>query len=420
MKPIDVLIYVDHPVRELDAMTAVGHLLARKGLSWDLVPLRKEEYSILTAYRPTLACFTWFYHEVDRGFERCRRYWPNARFVNLAFEQSVQQINRRLKSPKNPYVLQEVRHSCWSHAYAEDLRGKGVPAHGLKVNGSPVLALYQEPYRRMYPGRAELADAAGLDPAKRWVFIPENYNAAFYDEVKVEEYVRAGEKREDVLAYISWAEESLFRLVEWLADAPPDVEVVLRPRPGVGKPAFLAKLGDRVDRLPASVHITDTMTVREWVLASDAIASNFSTTMIEAGAAGKPVFMLAPVPFPSIVMNDWYGLVEQARDRQEFLAVLSGEREGSPDRLGAWAREGLMPAGDPIEALAAWLFELHGQAAGATTAVSGATRLMREAECGLRAWLKSVRRRRSHIPPQDLFGPEDVALRRRRWAEILG
>lgn len=420
VKPLDFLFFIDHPVRELDAMTAVGKMLSDQGYSWELIPLRADQWISLDQWHPVLACFTWFYFQEDKGFDRCRKYWPGTKYVNLAFEQSVQKINKRLKAPKHPYVLKEVWHSCWSEAYQQELIEKGVPAGKTRVNGSPVLGLYQEPYASLYPSREELAQATGLDAGKRWILIPENYNAAFYDQVKIEEYVAAGEKREDVVAYIQWAEESLFQLFDWLSRTPGSVEVIFRPRPGVGMPAYLEKLGDRVATLPPSVHITDQLTVREWVLRSDAVASNFSTTLIESGAAGRPTLMLAPLPFPDIVMNDWYQLVEQVPTEEAFQAMLSGELEGDPSQLGGWAKSTMTPHGDPIICLTEWLIELHREALGEDRHVDPLIDLDRRMRSGLKKARTALKNRGSSVPPQDAFGQDDVARRLRDWERILG
>jgi hypothetical protein len=420
VKPVDFLFFIDHPVRELDAMTAVGKMLSDQGFTWELIPLRADQWTSLDRWHPVLACFTWFYFQEDKGFDRCRKYWPGTKYVNLAFEQSVQKINKRLKSPKHPYVLKEVWHSCWSEAYQQELIAKGVSPEKTRVNGSPVLGLYQEPYASLYPSREHLARMAGLDPAKRWILIPENYNAAFYDDVKVEEYVAAGEKREDVVAYIRWAEDSLYRLFDWLSRTPETVEVIFRPRPGVGMPAYLEKLGDRVGALPPSVHITDALTVREWVLRCDAVASNFSTTLIESGAAGRPTFMLAPMPFPEIVMNDWYGLVEQAPTEEAFQAMLSGGLAGDPAQLGGWARSVMTPHGDPIVRLAQWLTEVHREALGGDRHVDPLLDLDRRMRSGLKKARTAIKTRGSSVPPQDAFGQAEVARRVEDWERILG
>jgi surface carbohydrate biosynthesis protein len=424
MKPIDFLFFIDHPVRELDAMTAVGRLLSKAGFTWDLVPLRADQWPIMDRWHPRVACFTWFYFREDRGFDRCLRHWPGTLYANLAFEQSVHKINRRLKAPKNPYVLSEVWHSCWSRAYQEELVEKGVPLEKTRVNGSPVLALYQAPYRELYPNREAIArmiherHGRSPDPSKRWILIPENYNAAFYDQVKVEEYVEAGEDRAEVEDYIRWAEESLFALADWLSVVPDQTEVILRPRPGVGKGPFLEKLGSRVDGFSPRVHVLDDLTVREWVLQSDGVASSFSTTMIESAAAGTPTYMLAPLEFPPYVMNDWYELTAQVPSQADFNAMLNGSLSGDPGRLGNWAKASLMPSGDPIQALAGWLIELRRHAEERDSFVDPLIDLERKARSGIRS-LKRVFGRKSWVPPQDAFSPEDVARRSEDWKRIL-
>jgi len=422
-QPVNILFFIDHRVREMDCLTAVGRLLEQRGLSVGYVPLRGEQYRSLTTFTPDLACFTWFYFQENSGFNRFRRYWPNTRFVNLAFEQSVNEINKNLKAPKHPYVVKEVWQSSWTVGWDEELERRGVPKEKRGINGHPVMALYQQPYCQIYPSRDEMAARFGLDPSKRWILIPENFNPAFHGPEKVDEYVAAGEDRQEIEAYFQWARDSLDSLVDWLMATPDDVEVIFRPRPGIGMKAYQERLGERMSRLPMSVKLLDDLTVREWILSCDAVASNLSTSLMESALAGKDTYVLAPYPFPPKVMIDWQTLVTQVQTKNQYLAKLRGEFPGDPAPLAAWVKSVMMPTGDPIANLADWLAEVHKEAMALPKPLGPAAAAVRERELAFKAWKRKVKLRLKGgyvLPPVDVFSDEDIAARGKDWQRILG
>lgn len=420
---VNILFFIDHRVREMDCLTAVGRLLEQKGLSVGYVPLRGEQYQSLTSFTPDLACFTWFYFHENSGFNRFRRYWPNTRFVNLAFEQSVNEINKNLKAPKHPYVVKEVWQSSWTLAWDEELERRGVPKGKRGINGHPVLALYQQPYCQIYPTRGEMAARFGLDPAKRWILIPENFNPAFHKPDKVDEYVAAGEDRQEIEAYFQWARDSLDSVVDWLMATPDDCEVIFRPRPGIGMKAYQDRLGERLNRLPKSVKMLDDLTVREWILVGDAVASNLSTSLMESALAGKDTYVLAPYPFPPKVMIDWQELVTQVQSRDQYLSLLSGDFPGDPDPLADWVRSTMMPAGDPIVKLADWLTEVHKEAMALPKPLGPAAEALRMKELAFKAWKRKAMLKVKGgyvMTPVDVFSDDDIAARGKDWQRILG
>ncbi len=422
-QPVNILFFIDHRVREMDCLTAVARLLNQKGLTTAFVPLRGETYHSLTSYTPDLACFTWFYFHENSGFNRIRRYWPNARYVNLAFEQSVNEINKNLKAPKHPYVVNEVWQSSWTYAWDEELGRRGVPANRREVNGHPVMALYQEPYSTLYPTKEVLAKQFKLDLTKRWILIPENFNPAFHGPEKVDEYVAAGENRAEIEAYFQWARDSLDALVDWLMATPDDVELIFRPRPGIGMKAYQERFGERLKQFPKSVKMLDDLTVREWILASDVVASNLSTSLMESALACKDTFVIAPLPFPDRVMIDWQSKVTQIQTKDQYLGALDGSFKGDPTELADWVKSTMMPVGDPIAKLADWLAEVHKEANALPKPLGPLGTKIRSKELEFKSWKRKTKLKLKggyQLPPVDVFSDEDIATRGRDWQRILG
>jgi hypothetical protein len=115
------------------------------------------------------------------------------------------------------------------------------------------------------------------------------------------------------------------------------------------------------------------------------VISSYSTTLIEAAVAGKPVFMLEPEPFPEVLQQDWYSLLDHIRSADEARTI--PDRQESGAALGKWARESMLSATDPIERL---VERLDGLLSGRIDPPPSATRA-------------SVTIRRSHFVPTSML-----------------
>jgi hypothetical protein len=89
--------------------------------------------------------------------------------------------------------------------------------------------------------------------------------------------------------------------------------------------------------------------VREWILASDMIFSSYSTTLLEAATARKPLYMLAPYPTPEFIHVDWNDLADKVLTQESFLETITQPELGENWRvLETWVVERMLSQGDPI------------------------------------------------------------------------
>jgi CDP-glycerol glycerophosphotransferase (TagB/SpsB family) len=131
--------------------------------------------------------------------------------------------------------------------------------------------------------------------------------------------------------------------------------MIVRPRPATPRGVFVDTCREALGKAP-DMHIIKEGTVREWILASDIVMSSYSTTLIEAAVANKPIYMIEPIHFPDYVQADWYELVPQIETLQKFLEVIGDP--AMPNTCGAlqtWAHQSAMNSVDPISDLANWL-----------------------------------------------------------------
>ncbi len=359
MKKIDILYLYEHVDRELDVACIVKiYLEQQHGLNAEIVqhPFGQLSPDLnLDGARPRVVAMPHAYYTpylLD---------WPKATYVSLMWEQLFYKGNRLVKMPRGTFALKHVLHHVWGEFSSDYLQEVGVPKEHIFVNGNMAYALYGEPYRRYYTGRDELARRYGLDPAKRWIFFPENYNWAFYTEEKLRgSQAKSGLPEGEVYAMRDFCRDSLDETIRWCSQVVAkneNVEIIVRPRPFVPLDEFKTFVNRVIPEMPARMRITKDESVREWIMASDGVVSSYSTSLIEAAVAGKPVFMLEPLPIPDSIHMSWHDLAPHVQTLSDFETVCSGV-SAADMRLGNWARRTMLGNGDPIRNLVRFLAQV--------------------------------------------------------------
>jgi surface carbohydrate biosynthesis protein len=352
MSSVDVVYLYENVARELDVACAVAALLRNRGVTTEIVQWPQSVPTLYGRVSPKVVVlpFCYFEHSFD-----CLLEWREAVFMNLSWEQIFYRGNVMAKTPRGRFAVSHVVHHAWSEIYADFLREQSIPNQYIFVNGHPAYALYDEPYRRYFVGRAELAARHGLDLGKRWVFFPENYNWAFYSDDMLRFFLRAGQSAEDVQQMRSFCADSFREVMQWFARlaSTGQVEAIIRPRPSTPIEHFRSAVEQAVGSVPASLHIIQDETVREWIMASDLVLSSHSTSLIEAAIARRRSSMVAPYPVPAPLRQEWHNLVACLGNESDFLEACLGDGSDSfDDRLARWARSTFLSNGDPIGNLA--------------------------------------------------------------------
>jgi hypothetical protein len=264
---------------------------------------------------------------------------------------------KAFKAPKDRFARQHLIYTAWGDFFAEYLREHAVPADKIRVIGNPALALYTLPYRRYYgQARSELAYLFGLELDRRWVFVPENYGWAFFKDNNVRDRIRRGFDPEEAFRYRDFALDSLKEAAIWWREAAQleGIELIVRPRPAIPTVNFRDAVLGFAGEIPDHLHIIKHDTVREWTLASDLVFSSYSTTLLDASLADKPVYMLTPYPIPDFLYAEWYDRTAKVSSYDEFVAAITANPvESNWMELQTWVRQQMMSQGDAISNLSA-------------------------------------------------------------------
>lgn len=355
---IDVLWFIEHSAREMDIACLGALLLARQKLRVVIKNIYLHEQEAVDKYDPKVVVTPFFYKANDNAIGTFVAKWPQAKFFNLAFEEIFYQGNEKVKSPQDDFTRHQVLHQAWGDFYLDFLEKYGVNPKNVFLNGNPVLELYLPPYRNYYPTKEVLAKKYGLSAKARWVFVPENYRWAFMPDGSIEGMSKIGGKKEEMLDMRRYCRQSLQKLLQWSnAAASEEIVVIFRPKPATSQKEVVEFFEAKVGYKAKYLHFIKGHSVREWILSSDVVISSFSTSLIEAAVAQKPVFMVEPLPLPNSFYNDWYEHVHRIKSEVDFLAA-TRVPAGQDQRLAGWAKKTMLSHGDPIKNLARHLGQL--------------------------------------------------------------
>jgi hypothetical protein len=433
---MQALALVEHVDRELDLICLLKVLLQRRhGIELKVANFYADAPLTLAGPPPRIVLTPFFYAVEDVVLHDYVHAWPDTRFVNLAWEQVFYPSHQVIKAPRDKFTRKKVTHLAWSQTFVDYLAGHDVVRERIKLVGHALYRLYGPPYRSYFRSREDLAREFGLDPAKPWVFVPENYRWAFFTDAKLKKLGQRGPEQDELKVMRDFCRRSLRVLMEW-CDAlagTGDVEVILRPRPATSQEE-LSRFSAEVfgEKAPAFRTIKG-RSARDWTLASDVVASSYSTVLIEAALAGKAIVRIEPEPAPPGLRYDWCELAPPAHDEAAFLAACKAADPAASTPLRDWAEAAFFPAGDPVERLTEAIAAEVKAAYAAEAAPSKAAKA-----AALRAWLRLLapalspqqrhalfaRHARGYFfnrdtHEKDLFAQSEVRARTERWRKLL-
>ncbi len=140
----------------------------------------------------------------------------------------------------------------------------------------------------------------------------------FFFRRKTPTLCREGGNLEEHLNMRAFCRESLAHVLRWCNDVGKndELEIIFRPRPATNSQQMETFFRESVGTPAAHLHFSKVETVRDWIMASDVILSSYSTSLIESAIAGKPIYMLEPVPIPDSLYCDWYDLVSRIHQQR--------------------------------------------------------------------------------------------------------
>ena len=317
---VDVLILIEHKVRELDTAVLLKYYFEKRGYSVIIDSIRFNKENVYLKYNPKIIICPYAYSDkaINRMQPLCR-FGNNPLFVNLHHEQ----IGFDGKYPHLPRgeAIKTV-HISWGKAFTDKLMMSGCKEKSIITCGNPRLDFYCLPLSKINLTREELAKKFELDPSKKWIlYIGDpghlcisniNPGSTTIDDTKMLFYKTASKNR-----------LSFFECVNnYIED---DCEFIYRPHPSYSS---IDKKDDRIKEmmLKKRFHFISDESIRNWIINVDTVLTFSSTSIIECAAASIPFYLIRFYECPNqCEYNMLKGYQHKIRDYLSFYQAVKGQ-----------------------------------------------------------------------------------------------
>lgn len=330
---VDILFLIEHRDRELDSICAITKELKLKyKLSVAIASL--SFHTLLAAFfirsKVVVIPFGWKGSDFPLSLFRAI-YGKRVIYVNLNLEQILSPVNQEYKKPRDQFAKTILKQFCWSEAFKKYLLDNEVVKENIYLTGNPVTSLLIERNLRHKDFlKRYLAEKFKLPLNFKWIFFPMNCGWAFISDYQIKSRVKAGYDEKKAFAYKKYLNRTINIIFNWIAQIKDEIKdknilFVLRPHPSVSVQQYKERFNELVGFVPDFVHIFKELTAKDWLVASDACYTNFSTVALDAQIIGKPVYLMVPEPFPDFLKMDWYYELPQLRLFSEFQNSFRGK-----------------------------------------------------------------------------------------------
>ena len=318
-KKVDVIFWVEHKDRELDSYKEVAKILKEKYNLTSLIISNFFHSYLLWIYKPKL--IIWNNLTDNKG-------WPDGFIWNLykddlvyishRWEQLLSPINFKFKAPKNNFEKKKVKLFAWNEDFKNYLISYGVKKENIFVVGNIANNILFNMKNKKNEFREKLSNEFNLDKEKKWLFLPMNYNWAFFTDEMVKSRIKRGYDKKIAREYREYAKKCLREFVFFIDElSKKDFEIILRPHPSITEDDYKKVFKDILGYIP-NILINKSYSIREWIIASDIIGSSWSTSVWDAYQIGKKAFYFTPYKRSTWLDTFWMKEVSNIKNIKEF------------------------------------------------------------------------------------------------------
>jgi len=327
---VDILFLIEHRDRELDAVCAIAKELKQKyGLSVAIASLLFHSLIAAILIRPKVIVVPFGRQESDFPLGLFRAiYGDKVTYVNMNLEQALSPVNRDYKKPRDQFSKLILKHFCWSKTFKKYLTDNGVIENNIYLTGNPATTLLiRMESSQIYLLKYHIAEKFRLPLNCKWCFFPMNCGWAFISDYHIRARIKDGYDEKKAWAYKSYLNKTLNIIFKWIAAAKDEMKnrniiIILRPHPSVSVQQYKERFQEVVGYVPDYVYILKDLTVKEWLIISDACYTNFSTVALDAKIIGKPTYLMEPEPFPDFLQMDWHKIFSKLSSSNDLFASL--------------------------------------------------------------------------------------------------
>ncbi len=304
--PLDYLILYEHIVREYDSILLLKAELERRGHTVEIRQLLdRKKLKYFTWKKPRVLVASCMYDNEGLNSHVYNNVGICQKVVNLHWEQMLSDTQEEEPWFNFNGNAKKCLHTCWGEKTRQRLLAHGVPAQNAVVTGAVMMDFLRPQFHGFFKEKAALCAEFGLDPSKRLLLYISSFGYASMDEAEVKELSdMAGT---DFTAFAATNRRSMATTLEWFdryLGEHPEVELVYRRHPSEWNSPALLQLAEK----RKNFHIIFAYSVKQWIVAADAIGIWMSTAVAEVYFARKSCMVLRPCPieheFDPVIYRD--------------------------------------------------------------------------------------------------------------------
>jgi len=336
---VDVLLFWEHRDREIEVIVKTARKLKHNhGLSVAIASTVYDRFFSLFFVRPKVVVF-----HSNKSLPPLfwALYREKINYVCLNWEQMLSTFNKTAAKKPDDFLNKHLMNNfVWGQGFYNFLIEIGVPSKNVFITGRPSLSLLREKALHKTEIKNKIADQYGLDKNIRWLFFPLTCLHAFFDDKLVRHFVRNTLISNQVDIDLAFARRDYVRstvrtIFTWIdslcAAESNNFQVILRPHPLISVEQHSELYKKLSGKIPPRVFITKELTAQEWLIASDACFTNYSSLALDAYFIKKPAFLMEPEPFPDFLFYEWFNAFKKLESYTEL--------EDTIKKLDTWTFE---------------------------------------------------------------------------------
>jgi surface carbohydrate biosynthesis protein len=322
VKQIDVLILIEHVVRELEMAVLLKNLLSERGLTSEIESTKFNKEALIFKYKPRVLVTPWAYNNIEMDYFKSFNYFSKKPpiILNLHQEQITNERNLTYMLPTDE--AKNVYHLSWGQKFTNLLLDIGCSNKYIYELGNPRLDFYKKELFAYSMTKESLAKEFNLDVEKKWCLIIANgIHHLSEEDINLFESRGVGYRE---ISHI--AREAHFTLLEWIEiylNNNDDYQFIYRPHPSYASKDHNDKDLVNLANKHTNFNIVSEHSLRDWIVHSNLSMSFFSTAAVESTVAQKPHVLIRPLDLNSdLEVTIFKNTLNKIEVYKEFCNVL--------------------------------------------------------------------------------------------------
>ena len=312
-KECDVLILVEHTVRELESAVVLTEKLQQLGISVAIDSPKWNINRLPILYRPKCVLVPWVYSKKEMNVWRHFKDIEGKRsiIVNLHHEQITGSNSADFVLPNSE--SKDVYHLCWGTDYYDSIESLVPPSTRL-LYGSLRLELVR---RINTLSSTELVDSYRLGDYRRLLYLSNSFH--LQKESEVNYFETRGVSLKDIARSGKANTLAALESFKVLLTRESDLQIIYRPHPSmIDRELDFKPLQDLAQEFPERFRIIGDHGVHHWISLVDAVLTFHSTCFAEAYVLNKPFALYRFYEMPPDDEPEIFELVPKLTNQQEL------------------------------------------------------------------------------------------------------